>query len=614
MNFQFWDRLRALFRKGRIYQQENVLQDQSDLSRIITNNEFINYSKQGSLLQQTNLQINRLERYKDFDQMDEVGEITLAMDLYADEGSLMDPESKHSIQIKSKNKRVREELEGLFFDTLLIDRDSRPMTRYLSKYGDAPFEIIPTANRDGVQSLRFMNIYYFTRIETRYGDLVGFYFQDPLTPAPIFMHPWQVMHLRLTSYENIYHPYGRSLLDGARKDFKRLRLMEDAALIYRITRAPEKRIFSIPIGNIPPREVPQYIELIARTFKKRKFVDPATGSVNERYSPLIQEDDFFLPKRPDGSGPTIDTLPGAENLDAIADIEYFKKKMISALKIPFARVGIGDQAEPDGKSLSSISPEFAKAVQWIQREISLGLKKVAIVHLALKGYPIEDMKNFDIYMTAASAIDELYRIETWNSRAEIIDRLMGVGTFTPDWVLKKFTDMSDDEIREQQQEVAEKGPAAGAAGAEGLGGLGAAPPGGGLLESLEDDDDDLLAEYRQMQERTIETDRIITEADKIEEVVYNGFTNIMENHELDGLEGPAEEGSKGEVLMESDIPGEDLEGAKDENLKLLQESRDFEPQSPYEQMIIEDIEEAASGIDDDEGDEDEGDEEEDDDM
>jgi hypothetical protein len=594
MNFQFWDRIRALLRKGRVYQQEQVLQDQSDLARVITNDEFINYSKQGSLLQQTNLQINRLERYKDFDQMDEVGEITLALDMYADEGSLMDPESKHSIQIKSKNKRVREELEGLFFDTLLIDRDSRPMTRYLSKYGDAPFEIIPTANRDGVQSLRFMNIYYFTRVETRYGDLVGFFFQDPLTPAPIFMHPWQVMHLRLTSYENIYHPYGRSLLDGARKDFKRLRLMEDAALIYRITRAPEKRIFSIPIGNIPPREVPQYIELIARTFKKRKFVDPATGSVNERYSPLIQEDDFFLPKRPDGTGPTIDTLPGAENLDAIADIEYFKKKMISALKIPFNRVGIGDQSEPGGKSLSSVSPEFAKAVQWIQREISLGLKKVAIVHMALKGYPIEDMKNFDIYMTAASAIDELYRIETWNSRAEIIDRLMGIGTFTPDWVLKKFTDMSDDEIREQQQEVAEKGPAAG-----GLGELGGAPPGGGLLEGLEDENDDLLVEYREMQTRSIETDRAIIEATS-EEKIYNGFTNIIESHELDGLKGPfdGDDEEGGEVLMESSLSSEDLNEAKEQNLELLQEAQDFEPSSPFEQMIMEDIEGAASELDD----------------
>jgi hypothetical protein len=601
MGVPLWDRLRLLFKRSNLYQQERILQNQTDLSRIITNNEFINYSKQGSLLQQTNLQINRLERYKDFDQMDEVGEITLAMDMYADEASLISPESKHVVQVQAKSKRVKEELEDLFFNTLMIDRDARPITRYLAKYGDAPFEITLTSNRDGVQALRFMNVYYFTRIETKFGDLVGFFFQDPLTPTPVFLHPCQCMHLRLTSYENIYHPYGRSLLDGARKDFKRLRLMEDAALVYRITRAPEKRIFSIPVGNIPPREVPQYIELIARTFKKRKFVDPATGSVNERYSPLIQEDDFFLPKRPDGSGPTIDTLPGAENLDAIADIEYFKKKMISALKIPFSRVGIGDQSEPDGKSLSSVSPEFAKAIQWIQREIASGLKKVAIIHLALRGYSVDDMKNFDISMTAASAIDELYRIEAWNSRAEIIDRLMGIGTFTPKWVMTTFTDLSEDEVQEMQQELSgQAGEELGGAG--GLEGLGGAPDLGGLalehqvrdidLDFGDDDDDDgLIQEYKNMENRIAETNELFEEVDTIvnEEKIYNGFAKILNDKELDGLEGPAVNEGKGEILMETTIDEDEWEESKEETKRMISEYQDLEPSDDYDKMIMEDV-------------------------
>ena len=342
MSWQIWDRIRAYTKRGNIYQADQILQNQTALDRLSQGSQFLDFSRQSSILEQTNLQINRLERYKDFDQMDEVGEITLALDMYADEASLIDSEEGHCLVIKAKSKRVKTELELLFHETLLIDRYIRPLARYLCKYGDFASEIVLSQNRDAVQSFRFMNIYNATRIETKFGDLVGFFFQDHLSGSPIFMHPWQVLHLRLTTYENIYHPYGRSILDGARKDFKRLRLMEDAALIYRITRAPEKRIFSIPVGNIPPREVPQYIELIARQFKNKKFVDPATGNVNERFSPLIQEDDFFLPKRPDGSGPTIDTLPGAENLDAIADIEYFKKKMISALKIPFSRVGLGE--------------------------------------------------------------------------------------------------------------------------------------------------------------------------------------------------------------------------------------------------------------------------------
>lgn len=487
MSWQLFDRLSAFFKDKTIYRQESIFQDQYQLDKLTVGGDFLNFGTQSALLEQTNLQINRLERYKDFDQMDEVGVITLALDLYAEEASLIDPELKHAMTIKAKNKRVKEELEGLFYDTLMIDNTLRGMVRYLCKYGDFAAEIIPTKNRTGVANVKFMNVYNFTRVETKYGDLVGFFYQDQLSTSPAFLHPWQVMHLRLTSYENIYHPYGRSILDGARKHFKQLRLMEDAALIYRITRAPEKRVFTIPVGNIPTAEVEQYIQNIARQFKKRQFFDPSTGDVNERWSPLIQEDDFWLPQRADGSGPTITTLPGAENLDDIKDIEYFKKNMVSGLKIPFERVGLGESTGGNERSLSQVSPEFAKSVQWIQREVATGLKKVAIVHLALNGYSAEDIRNFDIHMTASSAIDELYRIEVWQSRANVIDALRATEMFPKRWILERFTDMTEDELDENDEEMKKmqaqqvQGMDGGGMMGGGMGGMGgmdgALPPG-----------------------------------------------------------------------------------------------------------------------------------------
>lgn len=583
MSWQLWDRIRAYIRRGNLYQADQILQDQTALDRLTQGGQIIDFSRQSSILNQTNLQINRLERYKDFDQMDEVGEITLALDMYADESSLMDPEEGHSIIVKAKSKRVKTELEDLFFDTLLIDRYLRPLARYLCKYGDFAAEIVLTQNRDAVQSFRFMNVYNVTRVETRFGDLVGFFFQDQLSGEPVFLHPWQVMHLRLTSYENIYHPYGRSILDGARKDFKRLRLMEDAALIYRITRAPEKRIFSIPVGNIPPREVPQYMELIARQFKNKKFVDPATGSVNERFSPLIQEDDFFLPKRPDGSGPTIDTLPGAENLDAIADIEYFKKKMISALKIPFSRVGLGEPSDADGKSLASVSPEFAKAIQWIQREIAVGLKKIAIVHLSLKGYPIEDIKNFDIHMTAASAIDELYRIETWSSRADVISRLMDTQQFESEWLLTKFTDLTSDEVKDMQKkraaEISAMQPdlAAGAPGGD-MGadiGAGAQPLElGAPAEEVDTEFEQLITEYEQFLDRGEETDYFVKQKTEIMEDIKGmsrGLKHFLDQNELDGLPSPNSKEGKEELLVEHSVGEETRNEVMEQTKQLIQE-------------------------------------------
>ncbi|MCK9558803.1 MAG: portal protein, partial [Candidatus Cloacimonetes bacterium] len=378
-NWLVWDRIREFTRANRIYQQERILQDQSSIDKLAVGGDFLDFSSQNAILQQTNLQINRLERYKDYEQMDQTGEISLALDLYADECSLIDPEYKHGLIIRAANRRIKQDLEELFFDTLLIDRWLRPAARYLCKFGDAAFEVVTDRNRTGVSSLRFMNIYNFTRIETRFGDLVGFFYQDEMYPEPVFMHPWSCMHMRLTNFESVYAPYGRAVIDGSRKPFKQLRLMEDASLIYRITRGPEKRKYKIPVGMIPPKEVPEYLMNIARMFKRQRFYNPTTGTFDERFSPIVQEDDFFLPMRPDGTGPDIEVLPGGENMDKISDIEYFKKKMVSPLKIPFARVGIGEGAgEPNEKSLSQTDAEFAKAVQWIQSEMALSLQKIGI--------------------------------------------------------------------------------------------------------------------------------------------------------------------------------------------------------------------------------------------
>jgi len=578
-NWLVFDRIREFARSSRIFQQERILQDQSAIDRITVGGEFLNFSSQSAILEQTNLQINRLERYKDYEQMDQTGEISLALDLYADECSLIDPEHKHSLIIRANDRRIKEELQEFYYETLMTDRLIRPMVRYLCKFGDCPFEIVTDKNRSGISSLRFMNVYNFTRIETRFGDLIGFFYQDDIYPEPIFLHPWACMHLRLTSFENIYHPYGRAILDGGRKAFKQLRLMEDAALIYRITRAPEKRKYVIPVGLIPPKEVPEYMQAIARMFKRQRFYNPTTGSFDERYSPMVQEDDFFLPRRPDGSGPDIDVLPGAENLDQIADIEYFKKKMIAPLKIPFARVGIGEGAgEPNEKSLSQSHAEFAKAVKWIQSEVALGLTKVGIVHLALRGYPVEDLKGFELHLAASSAIEDLYRMETWQTRTAVMAELKDIGWFPKEWIVTRFTDLSPDEIQElEEMESKETGGGLGGGGGTFLGGdegdaglegpdefpEGAegdtgnegedenAPEEEQQLEQLLGSNDRLLLEIRHEENKATKLKYLSKLYEKKNAVATPCFGHILEAKELDGLSTSGPKPDKDGVLTES---------------------------------------------------------------
>ena len=522
--------------------------------------------------------------------------------------SLVDPERKHTLVIRARNRRLKTELEQLFFKTLLWDSQCRPAIRYLCKYGDMPFEIVTSDHRDRVTALRNINVYNFTRVETKHGDLVGFYHQEENISAPQYMHPWQVAHMRLTNYENIYAPYGKSILDGGRKAFKQLRLMEDAALIYRITRAPEKRKFTIPIGLIPAKEVPEYMASIARTFKRQRFYNPTTGTFDERYSPLIQEDDFFLPRRPDGSGPDIDTRPGAENLDQIADIEYFKKKMISPLKIPFERVGLGEGGgQASEKSLSQSHAEFAKAVQWVQREVSVALTKVAIVHLALRGYSVDDLTGFDVSLSSTSAMEELYRIETWRTRSSVMAELKDLGWFPKEWIVTRFTDMSMDEIQElKEMEVIESeggsgggmpggfdlgggfeedlgGETEGAADIEGLGGE--EPLAAEEAEAGADEELQALTPEAEIPEgiaafgRTSEAEKnILLEQQRLDKIARkekilnkwqlrknpsaasqdnypnNTFHNLLESHDLDGL--TTYQDDKEQVLIECTIEEE----------------------------------------------------------
>jgi hypothetical protein len=610
-----FDRIRALSARHGLYHGERLFQDQPNLERLMAGGSILNPNSQNSIiLDQTNLHLNRLERYKDYEQMDQTGEITLALDLYADESALVDAERKHTLIIRAHSRRLKRELEELYFGTLQWDNNCRSASRYLCKFGDCPYEIVPDRNRGGIAALKHVNVYNFTRVETKYGDLVGFFYQDELQTKPEFLHPWQIAHLRLTSLENIYAPYGRSVIDGGRKAFKQLRLMEDSALIYRITRAPEKRKFTVPVGMIPHKETMEYVAEFARTMKRHRFYNPATGTFDEQYSPLIQEDDFYLPRRADGTGPDIEVLPGGENMDKIADIEYFKKKMIAPTKIPFARVGIGEGAgEPNEKSLSQSSSEFAKAIQWVQRELVSGLTKVGICHLAMRGYPIEDIKGFELAMSATSAMEELYRMETWQTRVGVMLELKELGWFPKEWIITHFTDLTPDEI-EELKEMEALAVAAGDplnnGGEQQGGGAGGMPPMGGedmdlgatggdeagMDLDLDPADDagggeadvppappaaeegwDRRAQLRVLREMRLLKRRKSKQAlrEYIERIanrrkdsvgttmeLNSQYNYIMENRELDGLTKLDAESREEQVLVECSVATSDAETAK----------------------------------------------------
>jgi len=184
---------------------------------------------------------------------------------------------------------------------------------------------------------------------------------------------YEIAHFRLNGDAN-FLPYGKSMIEGARRVWKQLSLMEDAMLIHRVMRAPEKRIFKIDVGNIPPNEVDNYMQKIINNSKKVPFVDERTGEYNLKYNIQNLIEDYYMPVRGSDSGTSIDTLKGLE-YNMIDDINYLKGKMLAALQIPKAFLGY--EEETNGKAtLAGMDVRFAKTIERIQRIMISELTKI----------------------------------------------------------------------------------------------------------------------------------------------------------------------------------------------------------------------------------------------
>jgi hypothetical protein len=224
----------------------------------------------------------------------------------------------------------------------------------------------------------------------------------------IEFQPWQIAHFRLSGDDRRL-PYGTSFLEKARRIWKQLLLSEDAMLIYRVTRAPERRVYKIYVGNIDDEDVGAYVDKIADRFKRTPVIDPQTGQIDLQYNQLGQDQDIFIPVRDENASTPIDTLPGASNLDQIADIEYLQNKLFTALRVPKPFLGF-DDTTGDGKNLAIQDIRFARTVNRIQQAILMELNKIAIIHLFLLGFE-DDLQNFKLTLNNPSTQAEMLKIE-----------------------------------------------------------------------------------------------------------------------------------------------------------------------------------------------------------
>ncbi len=260
---------------------------------------------------------------------------------------------------------------------------------------------------------------------------------------------WEIAHFRLLGDDRKL-PYGTSMLEKIRRIWKQLLLSEDAMLIYRTSRAPERRVFKVYVGNMDDKDVEPYIQRIANKFKRDQVVDSKTGNVDLRMNQMAVDQDYFIPVRDPAQTNPIETLAGAQNLGEIADIEYIQKKMLAALRIPKAFLGF-EEVVGDGKTLALMDIRFARTINRIQKSIIQELNKIALIHLYLLGLE-DELDNFTLSLTNPSAQSDLLRIEQWKEKITLYkdatsdQSQIGILPVSHTWAKKNILGMSDSEV------------------------------------------------------------------------------------------------------------------------------------------------------------------------
>jgi hypothetical protein len=396
-------------------------------------------------------QSSRVELFRDYDTMDMDPILASALDIYADECTTRN-EMGDVITVRSNNDEIKNILNNLFYDILNIEFNLWSWTRSLVKYGDFYLKL-HISPEYGVYLVEPMSTYYVTRIENadlKNRNFVRFQVNLPYGNKIEECENYQIAHFRLLSDSN-FLPYGKSMLEGARRVWKQLSLMEDAMLIHRIMRAPEKRIFKIDIGNIPPNEVDNHMERIITQMKKVPYLDQQTGDYNLRFNLQNMVEDFFLPVRGGDSGTSIENLSGLE-WTGTDDIEYLRNKMMAALKIPKAFLGY-DESLSGKATLAAEDIRFARTIQRVQRIIVSELNKIAVIHLYSQGYRDESLVDFSLELTNPSTIFEKEKIDVWKSKVEVSKDMAENKLFSKKWVYENVFGLSDQDMVELQKQL-----------------------------------------------------------------------------------------------------------------------------------------------------------------
>jgi len=418
------------------------------------------------------LEQDLMSRFVDYESMDDYGEVAAILNIYGDDSTQPDTPTNRRIWIESPDRDLQQLGNDFLHRVLRFEEDSWSISRQMCKMGNDYEEIVVHPD-DGVVALNHLPTHTVRRVEGPRGELYGFVqdfnrrvgytpkeFHDLVTKrlqtkgssdrfgptktvgyeGVIPFEPWQVAHFRHRG-KHRRSVYGYSVLEPARWIWKRLILLEDAALIYRLQRAPERYAFYVDVGNRPLNEALRLLHTVRQQYKKKKYINPRTNKLDLKLDMLAQDEDIFIPVVNGAEATRVEVL-GGPSWQHMEDIEYFLNKLFGSLHVPKAYLS---QEEGVNRAiLSSEDVRFARTILRVQQDLRLGVEKIFRVHLAAIGIP-PDAVEFDVRFTVPSSIFELAQLEVKNARADFASRVREHVSLR--WVLENVYNLNEDEIK-----------------------------------------------------------------------------------------------------------------------------------------------------------------------
>lgn len=391
----------------------------------------------------------RRAKYRDFDLMDaEDPVLNSALDVYADNATKGDSGDDKVVEIVSDDELIVEIL-GDVRDRLALDTETWSIARALAKYGDNFEEVVVHEDLE-VHRLKNLDASEMNVKTDKYGRYdPEFPFEQirPDTGAVVArLREWQVLHFRLKRNRKSKYGVDGAILAPVRKVFKQLAMMEDALVIARLTRAPQRYGFLVDVDGIEPGEPTiEYLNKVKDMMKKRRTIDPATGKMDLKFNPLSMEEDLFVGVRSNGKS-DVKVLQGQTNLGQLGDIEFFQNKLFAGIKVPKAYLGF--ERDVNAKAtLTEQDVQFARSVRRIQLAIIEQYRKLFDFVLAVRGVDPTAVE-YTIKLPVISTIDELRMWQVKKLKAEVAKVLRKEVGLSFRWILQNMLELSDEDIED----------------------------------------------------------------------------------------------------------------------------------------------------------------------